>query len=184
VKEEKPVTKVGEPKNPEDKPYLAADAVPEVDGKVVYTLDLNVPGRNATEIFDEIYSYLDKMSQGSNQVNSGIALFNKKERTVAAKFSEWMEFSKSFIMIDRTKFNYTIIAKCSDNHLNMTLERISYNYEENREGGFRATAEKYITDKYAVNKKRTKLIPGVAKFRRGTIDRKNQIFAAVKSLFK
>ena len=62
----------------------------------------------------------------------------------------------------------------------MTLERISYNYEENRDTGFKLPAEKVITDEYALNKKKTKLIPLYAKFRKKTIDRKDAIFKEVK----
>jgi len=171
-----------EPKSSKDKEYLKKDAVPEINGNVVFTLDIDVPGKTAQDIYDKVYTFLDKMSQEPNQIKSGIAIYNKKEYIVAAKYSEWLDFTKSFFILDRTEFNYTIIAKCQDGHLNMTLERISYNYEEGRENGFKASAETLISDKYAVNKKGTKLVPGSAKFRRKTIDRKNQIFDAVKGI--
>ena len=165
--------------------YIQKDAVPEINGKVVFTLDIDIPGdKNAQQIYEKTYTFLDKMAQSENQIESGIVLFNKNEHIIAAKYSEWIEFSKNFIMLDRTEFNYTIIAKCTDNHLKMTIERISYEYEKDRPAGFSKTAEELITDKYALNKKKTKLIPISAKFRRKTIDRKNEIFNNITEFLK
>jgi colicin import membrane protein len=46
------------------------------------------------------------------------------------------------------------------------------------------TAEEWITDKEAVNKKNTKLLPISGKFRRKTIDRKDFLFNKFESLLK
>ncbi len=162
--------------------YLAG-AVPVVDGKVVFTLDLDVPEKNASEIYDIVYAFLDAQAKEDCQKEeSGITLFNKTEHIIAARYSEWLQFRKSMVMLDQTEFNYTIIAYCADNHLKMTLERINYVYEENRPDGIRETAESWITDERALNKKKTKLAPLTGKFRRKTIDRKDQIFATVTQL--
>lgn len=133
-------------------------------------------GKSAQQIYDIVYTTLDSLTAKPEQINSSIALINRKAFSIVARYQEWLEFSKSFISLDRTKMNYVIIANCSDNKLHLSLERISYAYEENRSTGLKTTAEKWITDKYAVNKKGTKLIPGSAKFRKKTIDRKDQIF--------
>lgn len=154
--------------------------MPEVDGKVIFTLELDVPGKNAQQIYDRMYNTLDGLAKKENQINSSILLVNKEEHIIAAKYSEWLEFTRNFFVLDRTEFNYTIIATCKDNHLTMTLERITYNYEEGRETGFMLPAEKLITDEYALNKKKTKLKPTFSKFRRNTIDRKDEIFQEVK----
>ena len=160
--------------------YIQPGAVPEVDGKVIFTLELDVPGKNAQQIYDRMNNTLDGLAKKENQINSGILLVNKEEHIIAAKYSEWLEFTRNFFVLDRTEFNYTIIATCKDNHLTMNLERITYNYEEGRETGFMLPAEKLITDEYALNKKKTKLKPTFSKFRRNTIDRKDEIFQEVK----
>lgn len=162
------------------KKYVQPGVVPENDGKVIFTLDIDVPGKNAQQIYDKMYTMLDDLAKGENQKSSGIVLINKEKHVIAAKYSEWLVFTKNFFVLDRTEFNYTIIATCSDNHLNMTLERISYNYEENRDTGFKLPAEKVIADEYALNKKKTKLVPLYAKFRKKTIDRKDAIFKEIK----
>lgn len=171
-------------KKAEDAKYLVANAVPVVDNKVVFDLTLNIPNQDAQSIYNKVFTYLDNLAQESNQLNSSVALVNKSEHVIAAKYTEWLDFTKSFLMLDRTKFSYTIIANCYDNRLDLSMMRLSYNYEEDRTTGFKSTAEQLITDEYAVNKKHTKLQPGIAKFRRKTIDRKDEIFDNIKSLFK
>lgn len=162
-----------------DRKYIV-DAVPEVDGKVVFTLDLDVPGKSAEQIYDITYSFLDNMVQEAVEgKEGGIKIFNKTEHTIAAKYYEWLNFSKSFLSNDRTELDYTIIAKCTDGHLLMTMERISYNYEEGSPAALKTTAEEWITDRNALNKKKTRLQPGFKKFRVKTIDRKDEIFEAI-----
>ena len=46
------------------------------------------------------------------------------------------------------------------------------------------SAEQWITDKYAVNKKQTRLLPVSGKFRRATVDRKNSIFEGFAQALK
>ena len=171
-------------KDIKDWKYIQKGAVPEVDGKVVFTHDIDVNGKSAQQIYDIVYTTLDSLTTKPEQINSSIALINRKAFSIVARYQEWLEFSKSFISLDRTKMNYVIIANCSDNKLHLSLERISYAYEENRSTGLKTTAEKWITDKYAVNKKGTKLIPGSAKFRKKTIDRKDQIFQLIDNALK
>lgn len=165
--------------NVKDWEYIKEGAVPEVDGKVVFTSDADIPGKSAQQIYDLAYAALDSLAHSESQIQSGIALVNRKSHIIAARYQEWLEFSRAFLSLDRTKFSYTVIATCTDNHLHLTLERIAYNYEEGRQTGFKTTAEKWITDKVAVNKKRTKLVPGIAKFRKKTIDRQKEIFSYI-----
>lgn len=165
--------------------YLAG-AVPVVDGKVVFTFDEDVPGKSASEIYDITYNYMKELTQDEHQktnelAHSNIALVNENDRTIVGIYKEWLVFNSSFISLDRTEFNYTLIAKCSDGHLNMMLTRINYLYEEGRESEFRTSAEEWITDKYGLNKKQNKLSKMSGKFRRSTIDRKNRIFQGLSS---
>lgn len=177
----------GKSKTEIDPKYLAADAVPMVDGKVVFTLDEDVPGKSAQEIYDIVYATLDDMTKAENQFeDSKIALVNKAEHVIAAKFREWLVFKSTALVLDRTVFSYTIIANCSEGHLNLTLSRINYAYELDRDdtSGMQTNAEEWITDKYAVNKARTKLLRHTGKFRQKTIDRKDEIFQNIKNALK
>lgn len=168
-----------------DYKYLVPGAVPQdKDGKVVFTLDLDLPGLTAGEVYDRTSAALDSIAAQPDNISGGIALVNKKEHSIAAQYTEWLTFKKNFISLDRTKFKYMMLAGCTDGHLHVTLERIIYSYEENRQTGMRISAEDWIADNVAINKKGTKLLAGSAKFRRATIDRKDDLFATITRLVK
>lgn len=161
--------------------YLTG-AVPLTNGAVKYTLDLDIPGLDAQQIYDNVYTFMDNMTQESNQTKgSTIALVNKREHVIATHISEWLTFTDNFLSLDRTLFNYMLIATCTDGHLYLSMERLAYEYETDRPTGFKIPAEKWITDKYALNKKQTKLLPVSGKFRKATVDRKNYIFSTITS---
>lgn len=173
-------------KTAEDPKYLAG-AVPEVNGSVVFTLDEDVPGMSAGDIYDKVYAVMQKIVEETKdaelQPESRIAAVNKGEHTIIARMKEWLVFSNSFLSLDRTEMNYTIIAKATDGHINVTVDRISYAYEMNRSEtqGLRVKAEEWITDGEALNKKGDKLLKASAKFRRKTIDRKDNIFGRINA---
>lgn len=170
---------------PKVDPKYLAGAVPEVNGEVVFTLDKDVPGMSADSIYDKVYAVISEIvdeGKGSGlQPQARIAAVNKAEHTIAARVKEWLVFTSNFISLDRTEFNYTLIARAKDGHVNVKMERISYAYEMNRKdaAGMKEKAENWITDKHALNKKQTKLSPLSGKFRRKTIDRKDNIFQRV-----
>lgn len=171
--------------NPDEK-YLAG-AVPEVDGKVQWILEVDVPGKNAEQIYDIMYKCLNDLTKQENQLEgSCVALVNKKDHIIVASIKEWLVFKDSFLSLDRSKFNYTLIAECEDNHLTVKMDRIYYKYEEERRGqrGVVYKAEDWISDSKALNKKQTKLLPGSAKFRRKTIERKDYLFENIEKIVK
>ena len=166
----------------ENAKYLAG-AVPEVDGKVQWTMDVDVPGKTADQIYDIILQCFTDLTKTENQLEgSQVALVNRKDHIVVAAIREWLVFTDKLFMLDRTKFHYTLIAYCKDNHLTVTMGRITYRYEEDRtrDGGYVYKAEEWINDKNALNRKQTKLLRGSAKFRRHTIDRKDYLFGVIK----
>lgn len=168
----------------EDPRYLAG-AVPVVDGKVVFTLEKDVPGMSADDIYQTIYNVLQGITEEEGQFpTSKIAVVNKGQHTIAARMKEWLVFSNSFLSLDRTVFNYTLIAQATDGHFKLTMERISYDYERDRGTGMQTAAEDWITDKEAMNKSQTKLLKYSGKFRRKTIDRKDNIFGRVCNALK
>lgn len=175
--------------NSEDYKYLKPGAMPEQDGNVVFTLDLDVPALSAQQVYDRMYVALDTIANQEYQIQderskSGVVLVNKKEHSIVAQYHEWMTFKKNFVVLDRTRFNYTVIAKCTDGHLHLTLERMTFLYEQGRPTEMRTSAEEWISDKEAINKKGTKLLPGSAKFRRSTIDRKDELFELITKMVK
>ncbi len=158
-------------------------AVPEVNGQVEWTLSLSVPGKSAEQIYDELGQLLNDMTKEKGQMEqSRIALAEDDKHAIACRFQEWLVFQNTALSLDRTEFNYTIIATCSDGHADITMGRMSYLYEEERtKGGYHYKAEEWITDKYGLNKSKTKLARMSGKFRRKTIDRKDEIFTRIKN---
>ena len=157
-------------------------AVPEVDGRVVCTKHIEAPGKSASQIYDILHQYLQKMTKEKNQLeNSKLVTEDTQKHELVASFEEWLIFKKAALVLDQTRFFYVIQAQCQDGGVDVTMSHIRYLYEEQRKAQ-RISAEEWITDKEAVNKKNTKLYPGSGKFRRKTIDRKDFLFNKFESL--
>ena len=168
--------------NPDAK-YLEG-AVPEVNGQVEWRLSIDVPGKSAEWIYDKLGQLFTDMTHAEGQMEqSRVALADEATHTLGVRFQEWLVFRNSTLSLDRTEFNFTIIAECTNEHADVKLGRINYVYEENRDGGMTAKAEEWITDKYGLNKSKTKLARLSGKFRRKTIDRKDYIFREIKNTF-
>ena len=161
--------------NPDAK-YLLPDAVPVVDGKVCWTTTISAPGKSAQQIFDILHRQLEKMIKEPNQIEgSAIIIDEPEQHKLGAIFHEWLVFRSNSLTLDQTKFNFVVEVNCFNEKAEVSMNRITYDYDMNRDPRH-YTAEEWITDKYAVNKKHTKLYPISAKFRRKTIDRKDFIF--------
>lgn len=168
----------------DDPKYLTGAVSTNEDGKVEFIMSTDANGKSAQQIYDLVYNYLADLTQNSNNINSRVALVNPSEKIIANAMDEWLVFSSSFISLDRTEFRYQLVAKIADNSLQLTMSRLYYSYEEGRSTGFRDAAENIITDKYAINKKKNGLAKLFGKFRKGTIDRKDQIFNEIETLVK
>ena len=168
----------------EDPKYLVG-AIPMVNGKIVFTLDYDVPGKSAQQIYDIIYNVLNDMTKQEGQFKeSQVALVNKQDHIIVATIREWLVFKDNFLSLDRTKFFFTLMANCQDGHLTVDMNRVSFRYQEKSDRETVFKAEEWISDKYALNKSKTKLYKGSGKFRRKSVDRKEYLFNAIKNLFK
>lgn len=167
-----------------DMKYLAGAITYNDENKIEFTLDTDANGKTAKQIYDIVLKYMSELTQNDQNIASRVALVNDAEHVIANTMDEWLVFSQSFISLDRTEFKYQLIARISDNHLNLSLCRIIYNYEEGRSTGFKEPAEEVISDKIALNKKQNDLAKIFGKFRKCTIDRKDQIFAELAALVK
>lgn len=167
-----------------DAKYMEGAITTNAEGKVEFTLDTDANGKSADEIYNIVYQYMSDLTQGENNIKSRMALVNKDQHIIANTMDEWLVFSNSFLSLDRTEFRYNLVASIKDNHLTLSMERLYYVYEEDRSTGFKAPAEEIITDKIALNKKKTDLAKIFGKFRKLTIDRKDQIFSELSTLVK
>ena len=149
----------------DDSKYLAG-AVPEVDGKVVFTKEFSIPGMSQEEIFKRMQNWMEALLK-KNENTSRVVYTNLEEGQIVGTGDEWIVFSSSALSLDRTKILYQISVVCAPEKCTMEVEKIRYNYREGKE---KYTAEEWIVDKYALNKAKTKLVRGLAKWRRKTVD--------------
>ena len=170
-----------EKENPDQKYLLGA--VPVVDGKVVFNKTIEAPGKSAAQIYGILKQYMEKMTTESNQIHSQLIVADDSKHELGGSYEEWLVFKKTLLQLDQTRFLYVLEANCSDGKADVTLSRIRYLYDENRNPEH-LKAEEWITDKEAVNKKGTKLLPISGKFRRKTIDRKDFLFNKFEILLK
>lgn len=148
-----------------DAKYLAG-AVPEVDGKVVFSKEFSIPQMPKQEIYQRLTTWLDaRLKQNEN--NSRIVYTNEDNGQIVGTGDEWIVFSSSALSLDRTRILYQVSIECAAERCNIEISKIRYIY---REGEEKYSAEEWIVDKYALNKSRTKLVRGLAKWRRKTVD--------------
>lgn len=156
--------------------YYLGDVVPVVNGEVVWQKTFN-NSKTADENYAAMLSLLTEMTKEEGQLKeSTVSLVNKNEHKIVCHFEEWMTFKNTFLSLDRTRFIYTLMAECENQQVKVTIFRLNYWYEEQRNGGMRYKAEEWITDKNALNKKHTKLAKISGKFRVKTVDRIKEIF--------
>ena len=149
----------------DDSKYLAG-AVPEVDGKVVFTKEFSIPGMSQDEIYNRIYGWMEARLKQNENI-SRIVFSDKEKGQIVGTGDEWIVFSSTALSLDRTKILYQLTATCQPEKCTLEVEKIRFNYRERKE---KYTAEEWITDKYALNKAQTKLVRGLAKWRRKTVD--------------
>lgn len=161
--------------NPDQK-YLEG-AVPEVDGKVTFSATFKAPGKSVREVYNIVGRTMSAITKEDNQLEgSAIVYSDTTKNEIAANIEEWLVFKSNAIMLDRTRFHYNIIAKCRAGEADIAITRITYLYDEERDPQ-RYTAEEWISDKNALRKNGQKLMRMNGKFRRKTIDRKDNLFS-------
>ena len=168
--------------NPDQK-YLVG-AVPIVDGKVVFQTTINAPGKSADQIADILRSYLTKMTKEPGQFEqSRIVIDDSVNHEIVGTYQEWLVFKSTALVLDRTRLMYNIIAKCDNGKADISMTRIYYLYEEERDPQT-FKAEEWITDEEGLTKNKKKLSRVSGKFRRKTIDRKDYLFNKFTQLLK
>lgn len=164
----------------EDQKYLAG-TVTEDDGKVVFSKEISMPSLSKDQIYDIMYSWAQKYfsEDGRRLVYS-----DKDKGDIAAVGEEYLVFQSTALSLDRSLINYRVTIECENNtaKIKMTGIRYEYNVSYQREPE-KYTAEEWITDKFALNKKKDKLNRGNGKFRRKTIDLADEMFKSADAAF-
>ena len=158
----------------DDSKYLAG-AVPEENGKVVFSKDFSIPGMSQGEIFERMKKWMELRLKKNQNETSRMVYVNPEKGQIVGIGEEWIVFSSTALALDRTLVNYQLTAYCQPEKCEFRIEKIRYTYREGRDQE-KYTAEEWITDEFALNKKQTKLVLGLAKWRRKTVDFADELF--------
>lgn len=157
------------------KKYLAG-AVPEIDGKVVFTKTINTQGVPKEIVFDTLLAWAKKYFNGTEREKSRIVFVNPEDGEIAAMGEEFLVFADKALMLDCALINYQTIIECEDNSCQIKITNIRYSYDvAYQKQPEKYIAEEWITDKYALTSK-GKLMRGNGKFRTKTVDMVEKIF--------
>ena len=158
-----------------DAKYLVG-AVPEVNGRVMFQTTIQAPGKTATQIYDIVENYLQKMAKEPNQSEqSRVTVADPDQKQLVGSYQEWLVFKKTALVTDQTRFFYVLAVNCFDGRAEVTMTNIFYLYDEERTP-MQYKAEEWITDKEGLTKNQKKLSRVSGKFRRKTIDRRDYLF--------
>ena len=164
-----------------DNKYLEG-AITLKDGKVTFSTEMTVPAMTKEQIYETILDWANNRYQPTEKMNARVLFQNPEEGSIAIGGEEYLVFSSSALSLDRTRIYYQMKINCEEGKSNINITRIRYWYDEARDGGEKYEAENWITDKWALNKSKTKLAPICGKFRKKTIDLKDELFKEIQSV--
>ncbi|MBF0575087.1 DUF4468 domain-containing protein [Dysgonomonas sp. GY617] len=159
-----------------DSKYLKG-AVPEVDGKVIFSRAIKVNNSISDEkIFDLMNKWAQDNYSSSANSTQRILLSNPADKTIACRGEKDIIFSKSALSLDKTVITYQLILKIESGECQATVKNIKYDYYDKGNKDY-YTAEELISDKVALNGQ--KLNRYYDKFRTHTVDSINGIFNSI-----
>ena len=168
-------------------PKYGLGAVPvDENGMVCFETEMPIPD-GLTQ--DECYNFLLNWAKGRFTMPYAQAGRILNEDADARRFvfhvDQTLVFKRTPIVADESRVTYNFSVVVKDNKYRLKMTDIKYRYEEGREGGGQAfTAEEWITDKEAYNRKKTKFLKSTGKFRIKTIDLKDSLFGKAADALK
>lgn len=161
--------------------YLSG-AVPVVDGRVVFSETINTPGLSQDQIYTAVSKWAEKRFITDKEQNGKIIYTNREKGEIACWGEEYIVFAKKSLSLDRARIIYRLTAECSAGKCEVKVSSIRYLYNvPSKKEPERYLAEEQITDEYALNKAKDKLIYNTGKFRSATIDLTANLFADIQT---
>ena len=164
-----------------DEKYLEG-AITLKNGKVTFSTEMVTPAMTKEQIYETILDWANKRFQPTEKMNARVLFQNPEEGSIAIGGEEYLVFSTSALALDRTRIYYQMKITCEYGKSNIEMSRIRYWYDEARNGGEKYEAENWIVDEWGLNKSKTKLAPICGKFRKKTIDLKDELFMEIQSV--
>jgi colicin import membrane protein len=153
-------------------------AVPvDENGMVCFTITNDIP-QGMTE--DECYQLL--LNWGKSRFAPPYAktgrILNEDANTRRFIFhvDQMLVFKSTAFVVDESRIEYNFSAVVKDGKYTLKMTDIKYHYDGSNGGTKNFTAEEWITDKEAYNRKGTKFLKLTGKFRIKTIDLKDNLF--------
>ncbi len=163
-----------------DKRYL--EPLPTKDGKITFESQIKAPSLSQQELYDILYKWSDERFKPNEKMNARIIYTDKDKGMILSSAEEYIVFSSSAFSLDRTRIYFHLLIECSPENIKYQMSKIRYWYDENNDGGEKFTAEEWISDKDALNKAKTRLLPYSGKFRRKTIDLNDDLVKSINDL--
>ena len=161
-------------------PKYLEGAITLKDGKVSFEEEIKVSTMSKEELYNTMLQWAEKRFVPNEKLKSSVVYKDEEKGEIVATAEEYLVFSSTALSLDRTRIYYHFYITAENGKCNLEMSRIRYWYDENRDGGERYTAEEWITDDMALNRKKNKLAPICGKFRRETIDLKDALFSSVR----
>lgn len=140
-----------------------------INGRVIFQETIATT-LNQDTAFERISQWAKQRFNKPNTIVSKFIADDATNHNLNLTAEEYLVFTNRFFVLDRTRINYWAEIQCNEKGVTIKLTRINYWYEEERNGGIKFSAEEFITDENAFNKKGTKMLKDQGKFRKGTID--------------
>lgn len=180
----------------QDESAYMIGAVTTQNGKVEFSATIDAPGKSKNDIYAMMAGwanlrYTPNNARGEwddadffkNYDYAQIATADKGTGTIVCRGAEEMVFSNKALAKDFTEVYYTLNLVAKDGSLSFLMTNISYVYTGGSDNPQRVTAEEWITDAEAFNKKgELRRISG--KFRVKTIDLKNELIKELTNAIK
>ena len=166
----------------DDSKYLMKGAVPVVDGQVRFSETVAAPGQTKEALFATLKDAVQKqIIEGPDHLEKArLTEVDAAEGLIVASVEEYLYFKRKAWSMDRVRFTYQLILTAKNGSYSVEMRRLQYQYDDvpNAEVLY---AEDWITDEEALTDGGKKLAKKAGKFRRGTIDRKDAIFATLRN---
>lgn len=176
-----------------DNKYLAG-AVPEVNGRIVFLK--NIPTKKTeSECFASLNEWLTqrfkpKASTDIQKATNAHVVYAAQKGDLykmKCEGDEYLVFINTVLALNQTRIHYVLDISCKKGLVELKLGSIKYDYNEtsNNSSYNTISAESQITDKFALNKKKTRLVRELGtKYRVHTIDLKDELFDEITDLVK
>ncbi len=160
-------------------PKFQTGTVNVTNGKVTFEETIKADGLTSADIEKRINDWIT--SRFVEPTIISVKRFESEQpATTVIRGEEYIVFKNKFLVLSRARIYYYLTLTAGDGFCKFNMSRITYWYDdEDENGGLKMKAEEWITDEHAFNKKGgLKKFEG--KFRRKTIELKDQLIEELK----